>query len=1042
MAITEVFNSIAQNFLSSQTESFMYFSLPAALMYELRILSEDNYKVIDLNSDYEPVKPFFSILKDLDIDADLIEKYGYSLHKPLLESYFKSGICSDRLDVVRISEIHFERHKIKEFINNVFDEKFTGNYFILNAQYLPDESVETIKTIYDRNFKGKIIFCFNSDEVEKASSCVLRFYQSIENHKNFYNITDFDESISIDKSVISPPVLDFDTIYNSVKNCRLLMSIGQGAALCAWLDEALPYIDFNKYELRKLYFEIALLLYYNKQFNEAQYYLMQIIEFQIEDETMIASYMVLCRVLHEKNSDNSALKYALLIKQKLTNNTNSPYYALANMMEYTITQKADFSIAIDKFYNALEFLNFNGLMNNYVHTCFDVPWAIMNDNQMRAELLPFIENAIEISEQIGNEASLSIGYNWKGIILLHEGRAEEAHYWYERCNELRTKINDIPGMIKIRNGLSYEYLTKTQYRKAYDLLNEMSDKLLEINDHTEAVITLNNIANTLFFSRHFLEAYSFYQKILRLLVLLQFDKKSVTSFLPEYNDILIHKTYIDLYDGNINRAKINFYNILHNRRTITKINEPLKLLFQSIFLLFDNKLEESMEYIAQAEELFENYSVAQKFQHVFILYEYCNFLKENHYEQYISDYIQRAFEIAKQFNLSHFIKDENTPLSLEEYIEHTEFYAHPKIDIDQLEETIKKERIVGQMHKRLRDSQFLNKIMAISTNFENNDTAFSESVIHAISDYTIAESIFIASKPEDKWEIIAKFSKNENFEFTQNDWNRLSTKYSDAKYQGKIFFDAESGYYFGNNTNYRYPGAILIVPDQSILLSAEDLNILNIAISNVQSQYVIRKQRDRLQFISATDQLSMLNNRRSLMEKMAIESEMIHRYAKDRPKHFQTTISFIDLDNFKYINDTFGHNAGDLIIKCFAQSLSKIYRKVDFVSRFGGDEFVILLPNTNCLEAKRAAERLYEELCAQNHYIPQLSELLKTEIDIPENKRLCFSMGICSNYDIEDPTDIELTMKNADHALYYSKKHGKNQIIIWSDIKDEYNSDE
>ena len=186
----------------------------------------------------------------------------------------------------------------------------------------------------------------------------------------------------------------------------------------------------------------------------------------------------------------------------------------------------------------------------------------------------------------------------------------------------------------------------------------------------------------------------------------------------------------------------------------------------------------------------------------------------------------------------------------------------------------------------------------------------------------------------------------------------------------------------------------------------------------------------------------MLNNRRSLMEKMAIESEMIQRYAKNKPKHFQTTISFIDLDNFKYINDTFGHNAGDLIIKCFAQSLKKIYRKVDFVSRFGGDEFVILMPSTNCLEAKRAAERLYKELNAQNHYISQLSDLLKTEIDIPENKRLCFSMGICSNYDIEDPTDLELTMKNADHALYYSKKHGKNQIVIWSDIKDEYNGDE
>ena len=1041
MAVTEVFDSIAQNFISNPNESFMYFSLPELLMHEVENLLRTNYTVIDLLSDFEPVKPFFSILKNLDIDSDTIENYAYSLHKPFLNDYFHQGLCSDRLDVVHISEIHFEVYKIREFINKVFNEKFTGNYLILNSQKLPKESIETIRSIYDKNFGGKIIFCFNCDEIENSSPEVIRFYQSIENHKNFYNLNDFDEVFSNQKD-IHLPKLDFDTIYNSLKNCRILLSLGQGFALCSWLEDALPYIDFNKYELRKLYFEIALMFFYNKSFNEAQYYLMQIIDFQIEDETMIASYMVLCRVLHEKNADNFALKYALLIKQRLNNNSSSPYYALANMMEYTITQKSDFNTAIDKFYNVLELLNFNSLMNNYVHTCFDVPWAIMNNNSMRQELLPFIENAIEISEQIGNEAALSTGYNWKGIILLHEGRTEEAHYWYERCNELRTKINDIPGMIKIRNGLSYEYLTRTQYKKSYNLLNEMSDKLLEIKDHAEAVITLNNIANTLFFSRHFLEAYTFYQKILRLLVLLQFDKKSGTSFLPEYNDILIHKTYIDLFDGNINRAKINFHNILHNKRTITKINEPLKLLFQSVFVLFDDELEESKALIEEAESKFESCSVAQTFQHVFILYEYATFLRECGYENEVEYYIQKAFNIAKENKLEYYIKGENEPLSLDEYMDHAEFYVMPKIDLEQLEETIKKEKLVGQMHKRLRDSQFLNKIMSISTNFDCDDAIFSENVIHAISDYTIAEAIYIAIKPDDKWEILAKFSKKDDLDITQKTWNDFSEKYSDAKYQGKIFYDSASGWYFGNNRKYRYAGAIIIVPDKSAIFSSEDLNVLNIAISNVHSQYVIRKQRDRLQFISATDQLSMLNNRRSLMEKMEIESEMIQRYAKNKPKHFQTTISFIDLDNFKYINDTFGHNAGDLIIKCFAQSLKKIYRKVDFVSRFGGDEFVILMPSTNCLEAKRAAERLYKELNAQNHYISQLSDLLKTEIDIPENKRLRFSMGICSNYDIEDPTDLELTMKNADHALYYSKKHGKNQIVIWSDIKDEYNGDE
>ena len=191
MAVTEVFDSIAQNFISNPNESFMYFSLPELLMHEVENLLRTNYTVIDLLSDFEPVKPFFSILKNLDIDSDTIENYAYSLHKPFLNDYFHKGLCSDRLDVVHISEIHFEVYKIREFINKVFNEKFTGNYLILNSQKLPKESIETIRSIYDKNFRGKIIFCFNCDEIENSSPEVIRFYQSIENHKNFYNLNDF-----------------------------------------------------------------------------------------------------------------------------------------------------------------------------------------------------------------------------------------------------------------------------------------------------------------------------------------------------------------------------------------------------------------------------------------------------------------------------------------------------------------------------------------------------------------------------------------------------------------------------------------------------------------------------------------------------------------------------------------------------------------------------------------------------------------------------------------------------------------------------------
>jgi diguanylate cyclase (GGDEF)-like protein len=162
---------------------------------------------------------------------------------------------------------------------------------------------------------------------------------------------------------------------------------------------------------------------------------------------------------------------------------------------------------------------------------------------------------------------------------------------------------------------------------------------------------------------------------------------------------------------------------------------------------------------------------------------------------------------------------------------------------------------------------------------------------------------------------------------------------------------------------------------------------------------------------------------------------MIRRYNNKRAMHFQMTIIFLDMDNFKFYNDTYGHEAGDLLISKFGELLKKVFRKVDFISRFGGDEFVILLPNTNCPEAHRAAERVHKALEESNYFITDLEDLLGKKLDVPENRILGFSTGICSNFDIENPTDMETVMSNADQALYYSKQTQKGSITIWSDIK-------
>ena len=216
------------------------------------------------------------------------------------------------------------------------------------------------------------------------------------------------------------------------------------------------------------------------------------------------------------------------------------------------------------------------------------------------------------------------------------------------------------------------------------------------------------------------------------------------------------------------------------------------------------------------------------------------------------------------------------------------------------------------------------------------------------------------------------------------------------------------------------------------------MNTINIALSSIQSQVVIYKQEEHLMIMSSTDQLSRLKNRHAFQECISLESERIRRYQQRKDTVIQMAVGFIDLDNFKYYNDTFGHNVGDLLIKSFSNLLRDTCRKIDFISRYGGDEFVIIMVDTNASEGERVYQRLNEKLESLNFFIPQIKALLKDDnLEIPREKYLGFSMGISTNHDVPDCDNLDQVVQYADKALYYSKEHCKGSVTVWADIKDK-----
>lgn len=174
-----------------------------------------------------------------------------------------------------------------------------------------------------------------------------------------------------------------------------------------------------------------------------------------------------------------------------------------------------------------------------------------------------------------------------------------------------------------------------------------------------------------------------------------------------------------------------------------------------------------------------------------------------------------------------------------------------------------------------------------------------------------------------------------------------------------------------------------------------------------------RKQLERrLERLATIDYLTGMLNRRQFLEQA--ENELAAAQRNRQP----LAILMLDLDHFKRVNDLFGHKAGDFALQAIATAWKFEIRQNDYICRYGGEEFAILLPETNLESALLAAERLRSAVM----------QLSLTEVSA--ELRLTVSIGVAVLSDPDNQT-IDLVIERADLALYQSKQNGRNRVSAW-----------
>ena len=188
-------------------------------------------------------------------------------------------------------------------------------------------------------------------------------------------------------------------------------------------------------------------------------------------------------------------------------------------------------------------------------------------------------------------------------------------------------------------------------------------------------------------------------------------------------------------------------------------------------------------------------------------------------------------------------------------------------------------------------------------------------------------------------------------------------------------------------------------------------------------RYALERNRlvNKLSELAIRDELTGLYNRREMNRLLVEEFERHQRH------NHPLSLIMADIDHFKIVNDTYGHPVGDQVLKWLAQIIRQNVRALDRPTRYGGEEFAIILPETFTPEASKVAERLRQAIAVQSYW------LKGDAIEHLQSISITISLGVAEIPG--DAEDVASLIKAADQALYFAKQNGRNRTINYRSIR-------
>ena len=1037
---------------------------------------------------YEPFLDIICTMYREKVNGDFeefLESCGvYYLQKKTLSSYYETGVCA-REESVLLNEAEYERGRMTEAITSMLRKlsEIMPLVIVVNRFQLASRSTIEVLNRLLKYPTSQIGVVLGINEMMLKQNAITAEWnmliEKLEDRSHVYHIGDAGRDRGRSARGIVKDTVDYDQMQQKLANIIELLDFEQATKYLLNIEHQIRFEDVeisDKHQL-KLYFLHIKAAILQSELTKALELLEMVAHLNVpEDEHELkfkyAYYMGICNMYQgnldvAQNYARQAIERAKLMNDERrifkgelleTQAKMSGWYNIFFCVQDVVIEDS----LIEKLF---KYNHKNNLAHIYIYAYDNRPEVVAKAYRSEASLVYF-SKGVALAKAIGNDRLIYNAYQ-KNIMIASTNGMNEISILYSvrtyqslREDKILEKGRIYTGMGYNLSALGYNDMAENYYNRAIELfyrlrlpediaeayynmsLNDIMRQRYDKAEH-ELLMCMKVIERLHLNSLRVCNLSKLYA-LLALVCILQNDRFNCERYL------LSCKQFLDYI---IEKEKDKSREIIHD---YARCDDDMFLFTFATALmnLIEGREKEAMANFEKAERFLASAEGNQFFcYHLFREKRMELFKQMGHDELYEAEKLtmEQHEELSRQIS-------EGVPKKLLKEVELGDYDGPCRVSEDELEELMKQEGMSRDYLENRRQMEFLSAWQKqIDVTGEPIAKVVSNAMKAFLTNFNVDSALYIRYS-EDQTRVLYNNTKVEMtpeiLAAIEASMKKNTRGFAVSKISADFAEHLDVISYFGKDelcsfvavpffTNGRLRSLLITYVGMRdnwhssvnrFMLNENDLTIFQLlfremdySINRMEAYEKVYEMNKKLQESAVKDALTGIYNRAGMYDEINKRlNGRMYQWNMDKG----VSLMFCDLDNFKHYNDTYGHDVGDLILVEMARIFDEVSRDIGFVSRYGGDEFIIILNTSEKEELEKIGDEIYARIDAAEGFKQQIEKRLNHSIEIDPNRKITCSIGIAMDSQARSEDDMEILIKKADDSLYAVKTGGKGHYAF------------